>query len=162
MKILRAAFVALLSLSLAQGASAQDITLTSHDGKIISFDRALGDVRVFADAGGRPLGIEFDGENLYVAHAYLGVQRIDRDARVETVVDEYEGTKLEYVDDLAVSADGRIFFSDASSEFGAEASGGTYEASLLDIVEPTPKTVDSLQRLDLPAGVDIEIKIQQL
>ena len=31
---------------------------------------------------------------------------------------------------------------------------------LLDIVEPTPKTVDSLQRLDLPAGVDIEIKIQ--
>ena len=31
---------------------------------------------------------------------------------------------------------------------------------LLDIVEHTPKTVDSLQRLDLPAGVDIEIKIQ--
>ena len=31
---------------------------------------------------------------------------------------------------------------------------------LLDIVDPTPKTVDSLQRLDLPAGVDIEIKIQ--
>lgn len=32
---------------------------------------------------------------------------------------------------------------------------------LLDIVDPTAKTVDSLQRLDLPAGVDIEIKIQQ-
>ena len=32
---------------------------------------------------------------------------------------------------------------------------------LLDIVEPTSKTVESLQRLDLPAGVDIEIKIQQ-
>ncbi|NNN19363.1 MAG: 30S ribosomal protein S10 [Acidimicrobiaceae bacterium] len=31
---------------------------------------------------------------------------------------------------------------------------------LLDIVDHTPKTVDSLQRLDLPAGVDIEIKIQ--
>ena len=31
---------------------------------------------------------------------------------------------------------------------------------LLDILEPSPKTVDSLQRLDLPAGVDIEIKIQ--
>ena len=31
---------------------------------------------------------------------------------------------------------------------------------LLDIMDPTPKTVDSLQRLDLPAGVDIEIKIQ--
>ena len=33
---------------------------------------------------------------------------------------------------------------------------------LLDILDPTPKTVDSLQRLDLPAGVDIEIKIQQI
>ena len=32
---------------------------------------------------------------------------------------------------------------------------------LLDIVEPTGKTVESLQRLDLPAGVDIEIKIQR-
>ena len=31
---------------------------------------------------------------------------------------------------------------------------------LLDIVEHSPKTVDSLQRLELPAGVDIEIKIQ--
>jgi len=33
---------------------------------------------------------------------------------------------------------------------------------LLDILNPSPKTVDSLQRLDLPAGVDIEIKIQQV
>lgn len=32
---------------------------------------------------------------------------------------------------------------------------------LIDIVEPSPKTVDSLQRLELPAGVDIEIKIKQ-
>lgn len=30
---------------------------------------------------------------------------------------------------------------------------------LIDILEPTPKTVDSLMRLDLPAGVDIEIKL---
>ena len=29
---------------------------------------------------------------------------------------------------------------------------------LVDILEPTPKTIDALTRLDLPAGVDIEIK----
>jgi small subunit ribosomal protein S10 len=29
---------------------------------------------------------------------------------------------------------------------------------LIDILEATPKTVDSLMRLDLPSGVDIEIK----
>jgi len=33
---------------------------------------------------------------------------------------------------------------------------------LIDIVEYTPKTIDSLQRLDLPAGVDIEIKVEAL
>ena len=32
---------------------------------------------------------------------------------------------------------------------------------LIDILEPSAKTVDSLQRIELPAGVDIEIKIQQ-
>jgi len=30
---------------------------------------------------------------------------------------------------------------------------------LIDIHDPTQKTVDSLMRLDLPAGVDIEIKL---
>jgi small subunit ribosomal protein S10 len=30
---------------------------------------------------------------------------------------------------------------------------------LIDIHQPTPKTVDSLMRMDLPAGVDIEIKL---
>ena len=30
---------------------------------------------------------------------------------------------------------------------------------LIDIIDPTSKTTDSLMRLDLPAGVDIEIKL---
>ena len=30
---------------------------------------------------------------------------------------------------------------------------------LIDILSPTPKTVDALSRLDLPAGVDITLKI---
>ena len=30
---------------------------------------------------------------------------------------------------------------------------------IIDILDPTTKTVDSLMRLDLPAGVDIEIKL---
>ena len=31
--------------------------------------------------------------------------------------------------------------------------------SLIDIVEPTPQTVDALMKLDLAAGVDVEIKL---
>ncbi len=30
---------------------------------------------------------------------------------------------------------------------------------LIDIISPTPKTIDSLTNLDLPAGVDVEIKM---
>ena len=30
---------------------------------------------------------------------------------------------------------------------------------LLDIVEPTPQTVDALMKLDLAAGVDVEIRL---
>jgi small subunit ribosomal protein S10 len=30
---------------------------------------------------------------------------------------------------------------------------------LMDIVEPTEKTVDALMKLDLPAGVDVQIKL---
>ncbi len=32
---------------------------------------------------------------------------------------------------------------------------------LMDIVEPTQNTVDALMRLDLPAGVDVEIKLSE-
>ena len=30
---------------------------------------------------------------------------------------------------------------------------------LIDILQPTPRTVDALTKLDLPAGVEIEIKL---
>ena len=30
---------------------------------------------------------------------------------------------------------------------------------LLDIIDPTPQTIDALQNLNLPAGVDLEIKM---
>ncbi|PCJ99320.1 MAG: 30S ribosomal protein S10 [Zetaproteobacteria bacterium] len=33
---------------------------------------------------------------------------------------------------------------------------------LLDVIEPTPQTIDALMKLDLPAGVDVEIKIGQM
>ena len=31
---------------------------------------------------------------------------------------------------------------------------------LMDIIDPTDKTVDALMKLDLPAGVDVEIKLK--
>ena len=107
----------------------------TEDGKIISFDSTGSDVQVFADVGGRPLGLEFVGGYLYVANSFEGLQRVRKDGATVTLVSEFEGTPIPYADDLAVADDGTVYFSDASTKFGAREWQGTYSASLLDIVE---------------------------
>ena len=37
--------------------------------------------------------------------------------------------------------------------------GGRTHKTLIDIIEPTQSTVDALMKLDLSAGVDVEIKL---
>lgn len=119
---------------LAQGPDGQLYTGTS-DGFILRLGPG-GQVERFADAGGRPLGLEFDAAgNLLVANAYSGLQRIRPDGQVEVLTNVFDGSKIDYANDVAVAADGTIYFSDSSSKFGAMKSGGSYEASLLDIME---------------------------
>lgn len=85
---------------------------------------------------GRPLGIDFDNSgNLIVADAYRGLLSIDPSGRVVELVTEVNGERIKYADDVDVAEDGKIYFSDASSKFGAKEFGGTYEASLLDLNE---------------------------
>lgn len=91
---------------------------------------------VFADTAGRPLGIDFDANgNLIVADAFRGLLSVAPSGAVTVLTDEVDGTPILYADDVDVAANGVVYFSDASTRFGAKASGGTYEASLLDIVE---------------------------
>lgn len=105
-------------------------------GDIVALPPRGGEVAVFATPGGRPLGIEFDDTGtLWVANAMAGLQRVARDGSVETVVDEADGLPVVYADDVAVAADGRVFFSDATQRFSPREHGGTYGASLLDILE---------------------------
>jgi sugar lactone lactonase YvrE len=107
----------------------------TEDGKVISFQSDGSDIQVFADTGGRPLGLDYAGGFIYVANAYLGLQRIRSDGRVVVLADEFEGQSIGYADDVAVAKNGMVYFSDASSKFKAQEWGGTYEASLLDILE---------------------------
>ncbi len=109
---------------------------STQGGLIIRFRANGSDLSVFADVGGRPLGLEFDSEgNLLVANAYSGLQRVGPDGSIETLLDELDDQAIAYADDVAVAADGRIFLSDASSKFGPNTAGGTYVASLVDILE---------------------------
>jgi len=109
---------------------------STFSGHIIRISQDGSGLSVFADVGGRPLGLEFDSQgNLYVANAPMGLQRISPDGSIETLVSEVNGEDISYADDLAVADDGRVFFSDASSKFNPETTGGAYDASLLDILE---------------------------
>jgi sugar lactone lactonase YvrE len=120
---------------IAGGPDGRIYTATS-DGKVLRFDTNGENIEVFAETGGRPLGLEFDAAgNLLIANAYLGLQRVAPDGTVTTLADEYGGQAILYADDVAVAADGRIYFSDASAKFGVLKTGGSYEASLMDLME---------------------------
>ena len=108
---------------------------TSKDGFLLQID-GYGNVAEFAQVGGRPLGLETDRDGSFItANAYSGIQRISPNGLVTTLLDEVDGVPLVYADDLAIASDGTVYFSEASTHFGASQYEGTYEGSLLDIME---------------------------
>lgn len=112
------------------------IYATTENGAVLRISPSGRTVRVFADVGGRPLGIEPYGEDAFVvANPFAGLQRIGADGSVSTLLSEIDGQPIGYANDVAVAADGRVFLSNASTKFGAADFGGTLEASLLDILE---------------------------
>ena len=116
------------------------IYTAAHGGEIIRYDPASGEVKIVARTDGRPLGIDFGPDGvLYIADAYLGLYALDlfsagADKKAKLLTNEAAGLPILYADDLAV-AGRKIYFSDASTKFGAKASGGTLAGSILEILE---------------------------
>ena len=91
---------------------------------------------VWVNTGGRVLGFDFDaGGRLIAADAYRGLLAIGTDGRIEVLADRVGDDPIRYADAVVVAKSGRIYFSDASRRFGAKAWGGTFEASVLDVLE---------------------------
>jgi sugar lactone lactonase YvrE len=102
----------------------------TNAGTIVRVDQ--GKIEVFADTGGRPLGLDFapDGA-LIVADAKKGLLSVAPDGSVTSLVDTVDGVKLGFTDDVAVARDGTIYFSDASDKFG-------FGDHMLDLLEGRP------------------------
>lgn len=84
------------------------------DGRIVRID-ANEEVTALANTGGRPLGLHFDSQQrLVIADARLGLLRLTHDHRLERLSVQLEGPPINFADDLDISRDGTIFFSDAS------------------------------------------------
>lgn len=73
---------------------------------------------LFADTKGRPLGLVFDRNgNLIVADAIKGLLSVSPEGSISVLATEAEGLPFLCTNDLDVSADGTIYFTDASSKF---------------------------------------------
>lgn len=101
------------------------------DGRLVRID-TQGGVHPIAHTGGRPLGLALDQQGrLIVADAVRGLLRVAADGHIETLVDEIDGVPLQFCDDVAIGADGVIYFTDASSRF-------TLPDYHLDLIEGRP------------------------
>lgn len=118
--------LAAMRVELADGEGPEDIDVDAAgrvvaglaDGRILRWPANDGAPEVFADTGGRPLGLHWDAAgNLLVADAWKGLLRIDPAGTIETLATTCGGRELVFTDDLETTRDGRIWFSDATVRF---------------------------------------------
>jgi sugar lactone lactonase YvrE len=118
------------------------------DGRLLSVAVDGTDVRVLADTGGRPLGIETlpDGR-LVVCDAQRGLLRVDpATGAVDTLTTTAAGEPIKLCNNAAVAADGTIYFTDSSRRYRIDG----YHA---DLIERT--ATGRLLRRDPSGGVQV-------
>ncbi|HEU5409351.1 MAG TPA: SMP-30/gluconolactonase/LRE family protein [Nitrospira sp.] len=120
--------------ALYTGLSNGDVIRMSLDGQFQS---------VVMNTGGRPLGIDFDQHGrMLIADAFKGLIRVTQQGRevqgtiiLNRVDNPVSADPVRYANAVKVAPDGLIWLTDASRHFGAKTFGGTFNASLLDLLE---------------------------
>jgi sugar lactone lactonase YvrE len=156
--------------------------IAMESGAILRMQPDGSEREVVLQTGGRPLGFDFDAEGAMViadpmAGKHGGLFRATGSgtgAKLELLTDRVDNTPILYADGVVVAKSGKIYFTDASQRFGAKAWGGTFNASVLDILEhqstgrlleydPATRTTRvMLSDLCFPNGVALSADEQQL
>jgi sugar lactone lactonase YvrE len=113
---------------------------TVESGRILRMNPDGTEQAVFADTGGRVLGFDFDASgNLIAADAVKGLLSISTEGKVTVLTDSVsingQRDPIRYADAVVVAPTGKMYLSDASTRFAPKDWGGTFEASVLDILE---------------------------
>ena len=113
---------------------------TVESGRILRMNPDGTEQSVFASTGGRVLGFDFDAAgNLIAADAVKGLLSISSDGKVSVLTDSVningQPDPIRYADAVVVAPTGKMYLSDASTRFAPKDWGGTFEASVLDILE---------------------------
>jgi sugar lactone lactonase YvrE len=112
------------------------IYLAAHEGVIVRLQPDGTKPENWVNTNGRALGIDFDSAgNLIVADAFRGLLSISPEGKIIELATIADGIPIRYADGVDCAADGKIYFSDASTKFGAKESGGPMEGGLLEIME---------------------------
>jgi len=85
------------------------------EGQILRYAADGSDPQLFADTGGRPLGLDFDRDgNLIVADAFKGLLSVDPSGAIEVLCTEAGSQPFAFTDDVDVDSQNVAWFSDAS------------------------------------------------
>lgn len=89
-----------------------------EDGTIVKFTPDGENHEIYAETGGRPLGLKFDNsKNLIVGCGKKGLLSIAPNGAVTILATEEGGVPFRNTEDLDVAKDGVIYFTDGSSKF---------------------------------------------
>ena len=99
-----------------------------EDGRILRMTLD-GSFKTLGDTGGRPVGLQAmaDG-SVIIADAVKGLVRLQPDGSLQVLANEFEGRPILFADDLDISSDGVVWFSDASQRF-------SIDGFMLDLLE---------------------------
>ncbi len=85
------------------------------------------------------------------------------DQSVKTIIEAAKKTGAEVVGPIPLPTERKVY-TVLRSTFVHKDSREQFEKRkhkrLIDIIDPSPKTIEAMTNLDLPAGVDIQIKMQ--
>lgn len=106
-------------------------------GNLMRMDLDGAHQEVFANTGGRVLGFAFDQHGrMIVADAMKGLLAIGGAGEARLLTDRVSASDpIAYANSVVTAPDGTIYFTQSSTRFAPSDWGGTYEASVLDIIE---------------------------
>lgn len=105
-------------------------------GKILRFNPDGSEREIFANSGGRVLGFDFDAHGVLIAaDAIKGLIAVTR-AGIKVLADHVTSDDpIGFADAVTVAPNGLVYFTDATTRFSPAQWGGTFEASVLDVIE---------------------------
>ena len=85
------------------------------NGDIVQFNAKGEEQNIIANTGGRPLGMKItpSGELIF-ADQIKGLIKLDSANKISILVDQYKGESLKFIDDLDISKEGIVYFSNAT------------------------------------------------